>query len=65
MGVRPKAMTALYPADILFQAPCWAWGKARLGLAPGPSTSSPPPQRLGGGHGLGESLARGGRPALS
>ena len=34
MNIRPKAMTALYPTDILFQTPYWARVKARLGLSP-------------------------------
>jgi lipid II:glycine glycyltransferase (peptidoglycan interpeptide bridge formation enzyme) len=34
MDIRPKAMTALYPTDILFQTPYWARVKTRLGLAP-------------------------------
>ena len=34
MNIRPKAMTSLYPTDILFQTPCWARVKARLGLSP-------------------------------
>ena len=34
MNIKPKAMTALYPTDILFQTPYWARVKARMGLSP-------------------------------